>query len=691
MSMVQNDDDDEDMLPDPPTESRGAPDGCGLDPASSETMTKKGWLMKQGLTKEWHKYWFVLQDVALLYYRDPKAESKGFLDGIIDLSLVQRIDKQDLPRHFGFYIRTFEGKTFVFSAITDGIRKNWIASLQKAANVSPSSNRCDSNSGSFNDSNNDKQPSKSYSNNMDVITTNRIVRTSTTTSTYQPPTVTKVEKLPPPTLTLQTTTSTMSFSNTDPYGDDGDETTDEKGSDEDDYTDDTDDDEPPEIIEKRPPEIETKLNDDKDLAMASSTIAKQNSEIQSLKKEISLNQMQIQQNLEALQGEKDRNAELQKKIEELNVKLEALGDKLRIAEDAAAKEVEKANELRHDFECNLGKLETEVDKWKLLHESLYLQYNRELRSWKDKISRLEKACEATESSQADEMRAKTRIIHDLSEQLKESDDRIQELSMELDAMKEKNAVDFAVNNQESIGKFILSMEEKFAATLKTEKEQLEQAFQEKLKEHEMYEQQQRLVTAGVNATASSFGNWTSVLQRQQEEEEKERKNSNSGEKKPEPSGEVKQPPKKFRRPSLVKINSMTDLLSLRVPSVEAIETMAREDMTEKFLILLDHFYASVDEIRKLRVKLRESQDYADALEIDKARFEETFKRTIVMQEQQETLMSKRLQDLANKLQVSEKTVRQLKEGRKHSKRKDSNLGLGSGGVSASGTPVSSSH
>jgi hypothetical protein len=48
----------------------------------------------------------------------------------------------------------------------------------------------------------------------------------------------------------------------------------------------------------------------------------------------------------------------------------------------------------------------------------------------------------------------------------------------------------------------------------------------------------------------------------------------------------------------------------------------------------------VDEIRKLRVRLRESQDVNDALEIDKMRFEESFKRTIVMQEQQESSMSK---------------------------------------------------
>ena len=64
------------------------------------------------------------------------------------------------------------------------------------------------------------------------------------------------------------------------------------------------------------------------------------------------------------------------------------------------------------------------------------------------------------------------------------------------------------------------MEEKFAATLKSEKEQLELAFKERLREHEIYEQQQRLVTADVNATASCFGQLTSVRQRQEAEDQK---------------------------------------------------------------------------------------------------------------------------------------------------------------------------
>ena len=93
---------------------------------------------------------FVLQDVALLYYRDPKAESKGFLDGIIDLSLVQHVEKTELPRNFGFSVHTFEGKSIIFSAITDGIRNNWITSLRKAANLPSTSSDDSSSAGIFN-------------------------------------------------------------------------------------------------------------------------------------------------------------------------------------------------------------------------------------------------------------------------------------------------------------------------------------------------------------------------------------------------------------------------------------------------------------------------------------------------------------------------------------------------------------
>ena len=101
--------------PPPELPVRGVPDGCGLDvslgttpisstpdkasvtpqipiPSPHELLNlKKGWLMKQSPTKDWHKHWFVLQGTALMYFRDPSAENNGLMDGIIDLGLVQKV------------------------------------------------------------------------------------------------------------------------------------------------------------------------------------------------------------------------------------------------------------------------------------------------------------------------------------------------------------------------------------------------------------------------------------------------------------------------------------------------------------------------------------------------------------------------------------------------------------------------
>ena len=138
----------------------------------------------------------MLQDVALLYYRDPKAESKGFLDGIIDLSLVQQVEKTELPRNFGFLIKTFESKNIIFSAITDGIRNNWITCLRKAANL-PTEDKI-------------KQPltkrSSSFCDSPMTITTTKIVRSSTS-NVLIPPKVPEASKMNIPKLTTTPSSS----------------------------------------------------------------------------------------------------------------------------------------------------------------------------------------------------------------------------------------------------------------------------------------------------------------------------------------------------------------------------------------------------------------------------------------------------------------------------------------------------
>uniref|UniRef100_H2T081 TRIO and F-actin binding protein b n=1 Tax=Takifugu rubripes TaxID=31033 RepID=H2T081_TAKRU len=85
---------------------------------------------------EWKKHWFVLSDAGLKYYRDSSAEEKDDLDGEIDLKSCVRVSEFDVEKNYGFQIQTQEA-AFTLSAMTAGIRRNWIEVLKKC--IRPSS------------------------------------------------------------------------------------------------------------------------------------------------------------------------------------------------------------------------------------------------------------------------------------------------------------------------------------------------------------------------------------------------------------------------------------------------------------------------------------------------------------------------------------------------------------------------
>ncbi|XP_046699616.1 serine/arginine repetitive matrix protein 1-like isoform X2 [Silurus meridionalis] len=97
---------------------------------------KKGWMSKQDESGEWKKHWFVLTDAGLKYYRDSGAEEKDELDGEIDLRSCLKVSEFDVEKNYGFQIQTVSG-VFTLSAMTAGIRRNWIEVLRK--NIQPNS------------------------------------------------------------------------------------------------------------------------------------------------------------------------------------------------------------------------------------------------------------------------------------------------------------------------------------------------------------------------------------------------------------------------------------------------------------------------------------------------------------------------------------------------------------------------
>ncbi|XP_024912912.1 myosin phosphatase Rho-interacting protein isoform X4 [Cynoglossus semilaevis] len=96
---------------------------------------KKGWMVKLDDQGQWTKYWFVLTDHSLRYYKDSIAEEASDLDGEIDLSTCYNVSEYPAQRNYGFKIYTQEG-VHALSAMTAGIRRNWIQAVMK--NVRPS-------------------------------------------------------------------------------------------------------------------------------------------------------------------------------------------------------------------------------------------------------------------------------------------------------------------------------------------------------------------------------------------------------------------------------------------------------------------------------------------------------------------------------------------------------------------------
>ncbi|KAK2820263.1 hypothetical protein Q5P01_023222 [Channa striata] len=95
---------------------------------------KKGWMTKLYEDGVWKKHWFVLTDQSLKFYKDSIAEEASELDGEIDLSTCYDVKEFPVQRNYGFQILCKEGAC-TLSAMTSGIRRNWIQAIMK--NVRP--------------------------------------------------------------------------------------------------------------------------------------------------------------------------------------------------------------------------------------------------------------------------------------------------------------------------------------------------------------------------------------------------------------------------------------------------------------------------------------------------------------------------------------------------------------------------
>ncbi|XP_042249440.1 trichohyalin [Thunnus maccoyii] len=92
---------------------------------------KKGWMMQQDTYGQWQKYWFVLTDQILRFYKDSVAEEAAEVDGEINLSTCFDITDYPAQKNCGFQIHTRDG-VHTLCAVTTDMRCNWVQAVLKS-------------------------------------------------------------------------------------------------------------------------------------------------------------------------------------------------------------------------------------------------------------------------------------------------------------------------------------------------------------------------------------------------------------------------------------------------------------------------------------------------------------------------------------------------------------------------------
>ncbi|KAH1024624.1 hypothetical protein HUJ05_004084 [Dendroctonus ponderosae] len=99
-------------------------------PAEGLLHLKKGWLWLKTPDNEWLRHWIVLCGPTLNVYQD--QDEHGVPELCVELSTVTNYTEIPTDSKYGFEVQ-WSGPTLTLSAVTQGIRSNWMQALKKAA------------------------------------------------------------------------------------------------------------------------------------------------------------------------------------------------------------------------------------------------------------------------------------------------------------------------------------------------------------------------------------------------------------------------------------------------------------------------------------------------------------------------------------------------------------------------------
>jgi len=713
---------------------RGVPDGCGLELAPSSTPLpttievpipsphellnlKKGWLMKQGLTKEWQKHWFVLQGTAVMYFKDPVAENNGAMDGIIDLGLVQKVEERDVQRNYGFVVSTLDEREYILSAVTHGIRNNWINALKSASNLN-----------SMPESDTPKvQPRDAFASEIKISRRNTSdsialpslakspegrIRSETVAPSSPPLSRTPTSRLKKEKTrtgrasslksSLSMGTIPLTKSEADKCGmareeefsmiperdvsNNNNKVSDGQGSvglgsalskkmdtsKTDFFLAD------PANPSDREPGPETKSiqasRQETDLVLA-----RQTSEINNLRKKLDNMNADMDTTLKNLNNEQVRNSDLEKKIQDVGEENALLQIKTVNAEKSLreqSKEITSLNQkvrefsdLSSQYKAQLAENKTLRQKlekierinagpnWKTLYESLQVQHQKERVLWEDKLKEMENELQNLLETN-NEAEQKGHLITDLSHQLQESETRINQLLCQNDTLDRENQTNKNQYEKEMrrVKENVKELEEYIDKTDKSNEENNKDSEILRLRSElsEKIGLEEQLQKLE-NELTRSQGEVRSLTTKMIELSDSDRE-ADKGRSRSLCSSRDNLDSKQMR---MVRMDSLSELMS-PLNDANQILNMEHDKLVLCYNDVVNRFNKAISEIKALKTSLKQAQGASDEAEIKNMQINQNMQSKEKHHEENMRMLSNKIEDLTSKYLASERQVRNLK-------------------------------
>lgn len=701
--------------------------------------------MKQSPGKEWGKHWFVLQGTALMYFRDPGAENQGVLDGIIDLGLVQKVDVQDVARNYGFIVSTLDERQYVLSAVTHGIRNNWISALRTAANLATPPET--------------DTPKLTRRETIDTLDTTRISRRTTSndllrssspgmTNTEAPPSSPPLARTPTSRVKKDRRTggrsessrlkTSHSLSVLPLSGLTGIDTEDcsmvperDTGS------------EVPVVI---PPQqagldmlsvemisLQAQLevsqsellghtngsssssnsisessslegSEIKDpnisrvkvsLADATEVLIKQTNEIGNLRKKLDNMNSDMDATLKNLNDEQVKNSGHEKKIQDLEqanalLQIKASNSEKSLREQS--KEITSLNgrvrefsDLSSQYKAQIVENKTlrqklerlerlrEGPNWKVLYEGLQEQHNKERELWEGKLQEMEQEMQEMQDTNS-EAEQKAHIITDLSHQLQESEQRINQLVCKNDSLeRDYTGLKSAYEDQIAGLKENVKELEEYIDKTDTDKNESESSkdseiirLREEVKEKEAMEKEMDKLKNKLSRSIAEVEDLTKKMLDTSDISDKQTAIRTSR--------SLCASRENVDSPS--RLPHMDSLTELMLPSEDEQGGLEYEKLLICYKDTKNRMNKAVNEIRALRTTVKASQNSADEMELVNIRLQQSLASSESQYCEQLRQMSSKIEDLTGKYLAAEKQVRSLKlKGAEGKGRRRSSTGI----------------